>query len=107
MKAIPLAASLASAMVLSLGLAGAAHAQADLAKAKNCLACHAVDKKIVGPAYKDVAAKYASDKGAADRLAKKIREGGVGAWGQVPMPANPQVNAAEAASLAKWVLSQK
>ena len=84
-----------------------AFAQAELAKAKNCLACHAVDKKLVGPAYKDVAAKYANDKDAVPKLAKKVREGGVGVWGQVPMPANPQVNEAEATSLVKWVLSQK
>jgi cytochrome c len=88
-------------------LSGAAHASADLAKAKNCMACHALDKKLVGPAYKDVAAKYASDKDAAGRLAKKIREGGTGVWGQVPMPANPQVSEAEAQTLAKWVLTVK
>ena len=78
-----------------------------LAQSKNCLACHAVDKKLVGPAYKDVAAKYANDKDAVAKLAKKIREGGVGVWGQVPMPANPQVNEAEAQTLAKWVLTIK
>jgi len=91
-----------------LGLAVASSpvlAQADLAKQKNCMACHAVDKKLVGPSYKDVAAKYKADKDAPAKLAKKIREGGVGAWGQVPMPANPQVSEAEAASLAKWVLT--
>jgi cytochrome c len=88
-------------------VSGAAFASADLAKAKNCMACHALDKKLVGPAYKDVAAKYASDKDGATKLAKKIREGGVGAWGQIPMPANPQVSEAEAATLAKWVLSVK
>jgi len=94
--------------VAALGLAvvaGPAFASAELAKQKNCLACHAVDKKLVGPAYKDVAAKYKSDKNAPAMLAKKIREGGVGNWGQVPMPANPQVNEQEAATLAKWVLS--
>lgn len=96
------------AAVLGLSLAsGAALANADLAKAKNCLACHAADKKVVGPSYKDVAAKYASDKDAANKLAKKIREGGVGAWGQVPMPANPQVSEAEARTLAAWVLATK
>ena len=96
------------ALPLALALTGVAHANADLAKAKNCLACHTTDKKLVGPAYKDVAAKYASNKAAAETaLAKKIREGGVGAWGQVPMPANPQVNAAEALTLAKWVLTVK
>lgn len=92
-----------------LGLAVASSpvlAQADLAKQKNCMACHAIDKKLVGPSYKDVAAKYKADKDAPAKLAKKIREGGVGVWGQVPMPANPQVSEPEAASLAKWVLSQ-
>ena len=94
--------------LLGLSLAsGAALANADLAKAKNCLACHAPDKKIVGPAYKDIAAKYASDKDAPAKLAKKIREGGVGVWGQIPMPANPQVSDAEAQTLARWVLATK
>src|SRR5512147_1114411 len=88
-----------------LTVGGPAFANADLAKQKNCLACHAVDKKLVGPSYKDVAAKYKSDKNAAATLAKKIREGGVGVWGQIPMPANPQVNEQEAQTLAKWVLS--
>jgi cytochrome c len=88
-------------------VSGAAFASAELAKAKNCMACHALDKKLVGPAYKDVAAKYASDKDAVGKLAKKIREGGTGVWGQVPMPANPQVSEAEAQTLAKWVLTVK
>ena len=89
--------------------AAALPAMADqaLATAKNCMACHAVDKKLVGPAYKDVAKKYASDKNAADMLASKIMKGGAGVWGAVPMPANPQVNDAEAKKLAAWVLSQK
>src|ERR1700756_1386298 len=85
----------------------AASAQLELAKQKNCLACHSVDKKIVGPAYKDVAAKYANDKDAVARLSKKVREGGVGVWGQIPMPANTQVNEAESVQLVKWVLSLK
>ena len=78
-----------------------------LATAKNCMACHALDKKLVGPSYKDVAAKYASDKTAADKLATKIQKGGAGVWGPVPMPANPQVSEAEAKKLAAWVLSVK
>ncbi len=82
-------------------------AQTELAQQKNCLACHAVDKKVLGPAYKDVAAKYAGQADAADKLAAKIRKGGVGVWGQIPMPANPQVNEAEAKQLAEWVLSLK
>ncbi|MGE5338605.1 MAG: c-type cytochrome [Gemmatimonadota bacterium] len=96
--------------VVAAGLtlaSGSAFAQLELAKAKNCLACHTVDKKLVGPAYKDVAAKYANDKGAEARLAKKVREGGVGVWGQVPMPANPQVSEAESHALVKWILSLK
>ena len=87
--------------------AAPAHASLDLAKAKNCTACHAVDKKLIGPSYKDVAAKYASDKDAVARLSKKVREGGVGVWGQIPMPANPQVTADEATALVKWVMSTK
>jgi cytochrome c len=83
-----------------------AFANADLAAKKNCLACHAVDKKLVGPAYKDVAAKYAGQKDAVAKLADKIQKGGVGVWGQVPMPAN-QVTPDEAKQLATWVLQQK
>jgi cytochrome c len=87
-----------------------AFADQALATAKNCMACHAVDKKMVGPSYKDVAAKYAGNKDAAAMLAEKIQKGstpGKGNWGAVPMPANPQVNAAEAAKLAAWVLAVK
>ena len=78
-----------------------------LATAKNCMTCHAVDKKLVGPSYKDVAAKYSGQRDAADRLAAKIQKGGSGVWGPVPMPANAQVNEAEAKKLAAWVLTQK
>jgi cytochrome c len=100
--------TLAAAVAAVLALcSGAALASPELAKAKNCMACHALDKKLVGPSYKDVAAKYAADKDAAGKLAKKIREGGTGVWGQVPMPANPQVNEADALTLAKWVLTVK
>ena len=84
-------------------------AMADLALAtsKNCMACHAVDKKLVGPSYKDVAAKYAGQKDAVDKLAAKVMKGGSGVWGPVPMPANTQVNEADAKKLAAWVLSLK
>ena len=92
---------------LAAMIAAPAFANADLAQKKNCLACHAADKKLVGPSYKDVAAKYAGQTDAAAKLAEKIQKGGVGAWGQVPMPANPQVNAEEAKQLATWVLSIK
>lgn len=95
--------------IVALTTTAAMPALADqaLATAKNCMACHAIDKKLVGPAYKDVAKKYASDKTAADKLAAKIIKGGSGNWGAVPMPANPQVNEAEAKKLAAWVLSTK
>lgn len=101
MKKFALIASLATV------IASPAFANAELAQKKSCLACHAADKKLVGPSYKDVAAKYAGQKDAAAKLAEKIQKGGVGAWGQVPMPANPQVNAEEAKQLATWVLSVK
>ncbi|MGE5649779.1 c-type cytochrome [Noviherbaspirillum sp. UKPF54] len=96
-------------VVLAAGalLSNAAMANADLAKAKNCLACHAVANKVVGPAFKDVAAKYAGQKDAEDKLTQKVLKGGSGVWGPVPMPANTQVNEAEARTLVKWVLSQK
>ena len=95
--------------VLAAAVTAASPVLADeaLAKAKNCMACHAIDKKLVGPAYKDVAAKYAKDKGSVDLLAAKIMKGGSGVWGPVPMPANPQVNEAEAKKLATWVLTIK
>jgi cytochrome c len=82
-------------------------AQQDLAQKKNCLACHAVDKKVVGPAYKDVAAKYAGQKDAVDKLTQKVMKGGSGVWGQIPMPANPQVSEAEAKQLVTWILGMK
>jgi len=96
-------------ITLAMTLAVAAPALADeaLAKSKNCMACHAVDKKLVGPAYKDVAKKYAGQKDAADKLAAKVIKGGSGVWGPVPMPANPQVNDAEAKKLVAWILATK
>jgi cytochrome c len=95
--------------VLIIASCASLPAQADLAlaTAKNCMACHATDKKLVGPAYKDVAAKYANDKTAVDKLAAKIQKGGAGVWGPVPMPANMQVNDVEAKKLATWVLTVK
>ena len=77
-----------------------------LAQKKNCMACHAVEKKVVGPSYKDVAKKYAGQAAAA-KLSTKIMKGGAGVWGAIPMPANPQVSQAEADTLAKWVLAQQ
>jgi cytochrome c len=98
---------LALTAVAGLFAATPAFASAELAKAKNCMACHAADKKLVGPAYKDVAAKYAGQKDAVDKLAQKIIKGGSGVWGPVPMPPNANVSEAEAKTLAAWVLTVK
>jgi len=95
------------ALTVLAAVSAPALADQALAAAKNCMACHATDKKLVGPSYKDVAAKYAGQKDAVDRLAAKIIKGGAGVWGPVPMPANAQVNDADAKKLAAWVLSQK
>ena len=95
------------AIMAATTLAAPALADQALATAKNCMACHAVAKKLVGPAYKEVAAKYAGQKDAADKLAVKIMKGGGGVWGPVPMPANPQVTEADAKKLAAWVLTVK
>ncbi len=95
------------ALVLGLALiAPAAFASQELAQKKNCMACHAMDKKLVGPSYKDVAAKYAKEKDAYKKLAEKIQKGGSGVWGAMPMPPNA-VTPAEAETLAKWVLTVK
>ena len=96
--------------LLSLVIAGLfaapAFANQELAQKKNCLACHAIDKKVVGPAYQDVAAKYAGQKDAVEKLSQKVIKGGSGAWGQVPMPPNA-VTEAEAKQLVTWILSLK
>jgi cytochrome c len=107
-----IASRLAQALSIALSttvvlVAAPAFADQALATAKNCMACHAVDKKLVGPSYKDVATKYAADKTAADKLAVKIMKGGSGVWGAVPMPANPQVNEAESKKLAAWIMTVK
>ena len=107
MKKIAIMPLFAAIGAAALTFSGMAHADAALAQKKNCMACHAVDKKVVGPSYKDVAAKYAGQKDAADKLAAKIMKGGSGVWGPVPMPANPQVSDAEAKQLAAWVLASK
>ncbi len=94
----------ASVMMLA---SGSAMANADLAKSKNCMSCHSVDAKILGPSFKDVAKKYAGDKAAEGKLATKVIKGGSGVWGAIPMPANAQVSEAEAKTLVKWILSVK
>jgi cytochrome c len=93
------------AAALGLGLAAPAFADLALATSKNCMSCHAVDRKVLGPSFKDIATKYKDDKAAADALAAKIIKGGSGVWGPVPMPANNQVSEADAKKLAAWVLA--
>lgn len=85
---------------------GAVEAE-NLAKAKNCMACHAIDRKLVGPSYQEVAEKRAGEEGAVTLLAEKIQKGGSGVYGPVPMPPNPQLTAEEANQLAQWVLGLK
>jgi cytochrome c len=95
-------------LLLILALAAApVMASPELAQKKNCTACHAMQQKLIGPAYQEVAAKYAGQADAVKMLAEKIQKGGKGVWGEVPMPANTGVSAAEATQLAKWVLAQR
>jgi len=99
-----------SAILLATGLAllaAPAFANEELAKKNACTACHAVDKKLVGPAFKDVAKKYAGDATAEAKLVEKVKKGGVGVWGQVPMPPNASVKDEDIKTLVKWVLSLK
>ena len=92
-------------LVTFVFVSGSALADQALATSKNCMACHAIDKKLVGPSYKEIAKKYAGQKDAVEQLATKITKGGSGVWGVIPMPANPQVKEADAKKLADWVLS--
>jgi cytochrome c len=97
-------------LIVSAGLlAGTGNALASeaLAKKHNCTACHSVDKKLVGPSYQEVAAKYKGQKDAEAKLVDKVKNGGTGAWGQIPMPPNASVPEADIKSLVKWVLAAK
>ncbi|PAT40998.1 hypothetical protein CK623_03380 [Vandammella animalimorsus] len=89
----------------ALGLPLAAAASEQLIKSKACIACHSVERKIVGPSFKDIAAKRHAEDGAAAAMAERIRKGSKGQWGPVPMPPNTRVNEAEAQALAQWILS--
>ena len=96
---------LISALAATALLSGGVQASEELAKKHNCLACHKVDAKLVGPSYKDVAAKYkAEDMG---KLIEKVKKGGSGAWGQIPMPPNPAVSDDDLKTLVTWILAQK
>ena len=101
MKSAIISAFVAAAVIVSTP----ALANADLAKKNNCLACHAVATKVVGPAYQDVAKKYAGDKTAEAKLIEKVKKGGSGVWGAIPMPPNAQVKDADIKALVKWILA--
>ncbi|WP_374623632.1 c-type cytochrome [Pandoraea sp.] len=99
---------IAAAMVAGTSLAHAGvdvAAATKLAGANACMGCHAVDKKLVGPSYQDVAAKYKGDKDAVAKLVKKVKGGGSGVWGPIPMPAHPNLSDADAKILVEWVLA--
>ncbi|MFM7697307.1 MAG: c-type cytochrome [Limnohabitans sp.] len=95
------------AILATVCFSNLALANEKLAGAKNCLGCHAVGTQVVGPSFKDVAKKYKGNNEAATTLAAKIRAGGGGVWGAIPMPANPQVSEAEAKKLTSWILGLK
>jgi cytochrome c551/c552 len=80
-------------------------ASEELAQTSNCLACHAVDNKVIGPAFVDIAAKYKDDSTAVDTLIDKVKNGGTGNWGQIPMPPNPALSDEDARALVEWVMS--
>jgi cytochrome c len=103
MKLVALALGLAVSIAASFPVG----ASEELAKKHNCFACHTVDKKLVGPSYKEVAAKYRSDKAADAKLFEKVKKGSQGVWGQVPMPPNTTVPDADVKALVQWILSQK
>ena len=95
------------AVAAALAFVGAAQASEELAKKNNCLACHKVEGKLVGPAYKDIAAKYKGDKTAEAKLIDKVKKGGTGVWGPIPMPPNAAVKDEDIKTLVKWVLTLK
>jgi cytochrome c len=96
-----------AALVLGLAATFPAWGSDELAKKHACFACHTLDKKMVGPSYKDVAAKYRNDKDAPGKLAEKVKKGSQGVWGNVPMPPNTAVPVADVNALVKWILAQK
>jgi cytochrome c len=97
----------APAALVLFALCGAAYANEKLAQASGCMVCHAMDKKVIGPSYKEVAAKYRNDKSAEDSLFKKVKGGSQGVWGPTPMPPNAHVKDEDIRTLVKWILSQK
>ncbi len=97
----------ASAATLGLMLAGTVQADEKLAQANGCMTCHQMDKKVLGPSYKEVAAKYRGKADAAAALSKKVKEGGKGVWGDMVMPPNAHVKDADIQAIVKWILTQK
>ena len=97
-------ATLAAAALCTAAVASAQSGE-DLIKKDGCTACHAVDKKVIGPAYVDVAVKYKGDAKAAAYLQDKIKKGGSGVWGQIPMPPNTQVSDADIKTIVAWILT--
>ena len=97
----------ACALAAALTLAGAAHANEKLAQSSGCMTCHAVDKKLIGPSYKEVATKYRGVKGAEADLIKKVKAGGKGVWGEMPMPPNAHLKDEDIKTLVVWILAHK
>lgn len=108
MKALFMALAAAAGLALATGtFAADSKAGEALLKSSGCAACHSVDKKLVGPSFKDIAAKYKNDKGAEAALVKKVKAGGKGAWGEMPMPPNAHVKDADIKTVVQWILSLK
>lgn len=103
MSKLMIAAASAALLVMS----GAASADQALAQKNACMSCHGVDKKIVGPAFKEVAKKYAGDKDAQAKLVAKVKTGGKGVWGNIPMPPNPNLKQEDAEKIVAWLLALK
>lgn len=104
---VRIALAVAGLAVGSFGLMGQAQASAELAGKNGCVACHAPDKKLIGPSWKDIATKYKDDKSAVDKVAAKVKAGGSGSFGPVPMPAHPNLSDADAKALVTWVFGHK
>lgn len=94
-------------MLAGLMLAPGAHANEKLAQSSGCMTCHALDKKVIGPSYKEIAAKYRNDKKAEAALFKKVKAGGKGVWGEMPMPPNAHVKDEDVKTLVRWIVSLK
>lgn len=105
MKSVILSMAVVCMFIANQAQAADAKAGVALAQKSGCLACHAVEKKVLGPSYKDVAAKYKGDKGAEAKLAAKVKAGGSGVWGPIPMPPHPQVKDENIKTIISWVLS--